>query len=50
MEAWKTKEPKVGDKISVVGYTFQDEKGSPTLRVEFWIAEGKAVPLRSAPA
>jgi hypothetical protein len=50
MEAWKTTEPKVGDKVAVVGYTFKDEKGSATLRVEYWLRDGAAVPLRSMPA
>jgi hypothetical protein len=50
MDAWKTTEPKPGDKLAVVGYAFQDEKGSATLRVEFWIQTDRAVPLRSMPA
>jgi hypothetical protein len=50
MGAWKTTEPKPGDKLAVVGYTFADEKGSATLRVEFWIQADRAVPMRSMPA
>lgn len=49
MEAWKVTAPKVGDKISVVGYTFKDEKGEAILRVEFLIGNGKVTPLRSSP-
>ena len=35
MDAWKVAPIKVGDKIAVIGYTFTDEKGEATLRVEF---------------
>jgi Family of unknown function (DUF6152) len=49
MDAWKVTTPKVGDKIAVVGYTFKDEKGEATLRVEFLIGNGKVTPLRSSP-
>jgi hypothetical protein len=49
MDAWKVVAPKVGDKIAVVGYTFKDEKGDATLRVEFLIGNGKVTPLRSSP-
>jgi hypothetical protein len=50
MEAWKMTAPKEGDNVAVIGYTFKDEKGSATLRVEYWLVGGKAVPLRSMPA
>ena len=49
MDAWKVEAPKVGDKVSVVGYTFKDEKGEAILRVEFLIGNGKVTPLRSSP-
>jgi len=49
MDAWKITAPKVGDKLAVVGYTFKDEKGEPTLRVEFIVNNGKVTPLRSSP-
>jgi Family of unknown function (DUF6152) len=49
MDAWKVAPIKVGEKIAVVGYTFKDEKGEATLRVEFLIGDGKVTPLRSAP-
>ncbi len=49
MDAWKVAPVKVGEKISVVGYTFKDEKGDAILRVEFLIGNGKVTPLRSAP-
>ncbi len=49
MDAWKVAAPSVGDKLAVVGYTFKDEKGEATLRVEFIIGNGKVTPLRSSP-
>jgi hypothetical protein len=49
MDAWKVAPIKVGEKIAVVGYTFKDEKGEATLRVEFLIGNGKVTPLRSPP-
>ena len=49
MDAWKVAPIKVGEKIAVVGYTFKDEKGEATLRVEFLIGNGKVTPLRSSP-
>jgi hypothetical protein len=49
MDAWKVTPIKVGEKIAVVGYTFKDEKGTATLRVEFLIGDGKVTPLRSSP-
>ena len=49
MDAWKVAPIKAGEKIAVIGYTFKDEKGTATLRVEFLIGNGKVTPLRSAP-
>ena len=49
MDAWKVSPIKVGDKVSVVGYTHKDEKGEAVLRVEFLIGNGKVTPLRSSP-
>ena len=49
MEAWKIAPIKAGEKIAVIGYTFKDEKGDATLRVEFLIGNGKVTPLRSSP-
>ena len=49
MDSWKVVPVKVGDKISVVGYTFKDDKGEAILRVEFLIGNGKVTPLRSSP-
>ena len=49
MDAWKVAPIKAGEKIAVIGYTFKDEKGEATLRVEFLIGNGKVTPLRSSP-
>ena len=50
MEAWQVAEIKPGTELSVLGFTFHDEKGEPVLRAEYlWVA-GKAYGLRSSPA
>ena len=50
MEAWQVAEIKPGTDLSVLGFTFGDEKGEPVLRAEYiWVA-GKAYGLRSSPA
>ena len=49
MDSWKVAPITVGEKISVVGYTFKDDKGEAILRVEFLIGNGKVTPLRSSP-
>lgn len=50
MEAWKVAEIKPGATISLVGFTFKEEKGQPVVRVEYLFADGKAYGLRSGPA
>ena len=50
MEAWKAAEIKVGDAISMLGFTFAAEKGEPILRVEYLWVGGKTYALRSSPA
>lgn len=50
MQAWQVREIKVGDAISVVGFTLRDEKGDAVLRSEYLFADGKAYGLRSSPA
>jgi hypothetical protein len=50
LEAWKLAEVKPGTNIAVVGYTLQDEKAPPVLRVEYLWVGGSAYALRSAPA
>ncbi len=50
MEAWQVAEIKTGTELSVLGFTFADEKREPVLRAEYlWVA-GKAYGLRSSPA
>ena len=49
MDAWRVAPIKAGEKIAVIGYTFKDEKGEATLRVEFLIGNGRVTPLRSSP-
>ena len=51
MSAWKVAEIKPGDRVAVVGFTTQDEKGeSAVLRVEYLFAGDKVYGLRSSPA
>jgi hypothetical protein len=50
IEAWKVTEPKVGDTIAAVGYTFKDEKGASIARIEYLIVGDKLYGLRSMPA
>jgi hypothetical protein len=50
MESWKVAEIKPGAQVSVVGFTFKDEKGPATLRAEYLFVDGKAYGLRSSPA
>jgi hypothetical protein len=50
MEAWKVAEIKPGAQVSVLGFTFKEEKGDAVLRVEYLWVEGKAYALRSGPA
>lgn len=50
INAWKVPQPKVGDAIEAVAYTFKDEKGDMFARVEYLIIEGKLYGLRSNPA
>jgi Family of unknown function (DUF6152) len=49
MELWKVPEVKVGQSLEVLGFTFKDEKGSATLRVEYLWIDGKSYGLRSSP-
>jgi len=50
MEAWKVAEIKPGATISVLGFTFKEEKGDAILRAEYLFVDGKAYGLRSSPA
>ena len=49
IEAWKVSEPKIGDMIAAVGYTFKDEKGESIARIEYLIVGEKLYGLRSMP-
>ena len=50
MEAWKVPEIRVGETVSVLGFTLAGEKGDAVVRAEFLFAGGKAYGLRSSPA
>jgi Family of unknown function (DUF6152) len=50
IEAWKVSEPKVGDFIAAIGYTFKDEKSASIARIEYLIVGEKLYGLRSMPA
>lgn len=50
MQAWGVSPIKVGAQVSLVGFTFVQEKGEPIVRVEYLYVDGKAYGLRSSPA
>jgi hypothetical protein len=50
IEAWKVAEPKVGDTVAAVGFTYKDEKGDARSRIEYLIIGDKMFGLRSMPA
>ncbi len=50
IDAWKVAEPKVGDRVEAVGYTFKNEAGAAVARVEYLIVGDKMFGLRSMPA
>jgi hypothetical protein len=50
LEAWQVPEIKPGTELSVLGFTFADEKGEPVLRAEYLWVGGKGYGLRSSPA
>ena len=47
---WQVPEIRVGQALSMVGFTFKEEKGDPVVRVEYLFLDGKAYALRSSPA
>ena len=49
LQTWKVEPLKVGDTISLVGFTFIKEQGEAILRVEFLFVGDKAYGLRSSP-
>lgn len=47
---WQMPEIKAGASLSLLGFTFQGERGEPILRAEYVYLDGKAYGLRSSPA
>lgn len=47
---WQMPEIKPGTAVSVVGFTFKEEKGAALLRAEYLFLDGKTYGLRSSPA
>lgn len=47
---WQMPEIRNGATLSVVGFTFKDEKGEAILRAEYVFLDGKTYGLRSGPA
>ena len=50
IESWKVPEPKIGDAVAAVCYSFKDEKGEAFARVEYLMIGDKMYGLRSNPA
>jgi len=50
MESWKVPEIKVGESVSVLGFTMVGEKGDAVVRAEYLFAGGKVYGLRSSPS
>jgi Family of unknown function (DUF6152) len=50
MQAWNVPEIKPGMALSLLGFTFKDEKGEAVVRVEYLWLDGKTYALRSGPA
>ena len=50
MESWKVPEIKVGESVSVLGFTTIGEKGDAVVRAEYLFAGSKVYGLRSSPA
>ena len=50
LQSWSVAEIKDGDAVSVLGFTFAQEKGEAIVRAEYLFVAGKAYGLRSAPA
>ncbi len=49
ISAWKVPEPKPGDTVAAVAYSFKDEKGDAFARVEYLIIGNQLFGLRSMP-
>jgi hypothetical protein len=50
MDAWKIRQPQVGETVSMIGFVPPGEQGPPVLRVEYLFLDGRAYGLRSSPA
>ena len=50
LDAWQVPPVKVGDNVSLLGFTFTGEQGAAVLRAEYLFAGGKTYGLRSSPA
>mgnify|MGYP000621418412 CR=1 FL=1 len=50
MQDWVVPEIKVGDAVSVLGFTLTGEKGDAVVRCEYLFAAGRVYGLRSSPA
>jgi hypothetical protein len=50
LEAWKLAQPRPGDTVAAVGYSFKDERGEAFMRVDFYIVGTTLYGLRSMPA
>lgn len=50
LSQWQMPQVPVGARVSVLGFTFKDEKGAALLRAEYIFLDGKAYGLRSSPA
>ena len=47
---WQMPEIKAGASLSLLGFTFEGERGEPVLRAEYVYLDGKVYGLRSSPA
>lgn len=50
MNQWQVPELKAGDRVAMVGFAFEGERGEPVLRVEYLFVGDKTYGLRSSPA
>ncbi len=48
--AWKIVEPKAGDTVAAIGFTYKDEKGEARARIEYLIMGERMYGIRSMPA
>ena len=48
--AWKIAEPKAGETVAAIGFTYKDEKGEARARIEYLIIGDSMYGIRSMPA